>query len=151
MLTDVSGVCVDRNNVNKGCQPNLSVQLVLPLNSFCFLGILSNTGPLHIQQPYGVSFRQTDMDLGRGGCSMHDTVVMMLVACRYDIEYEQHACSMNTTCMCMYIHTYVCMYIHTNICTVEHSCYKPEIPAQAVCDEQEFIISEQFSMRYCST
>ena len=65
MLTDMSGVCVHRNNVNKGCLPNLSVQLVLPLNSFCFLRILSNTGALHIQQPYGVSFRQTDMDLGR--------------------------------------------------------------------------------------
>ena len=27
----------------------------------------------------------------------------------------------------------------------------PEIPVQSVCYKQEFVISEQFSMRYCST
>ena len=36
-------------------------------------------------------------------------------------------------------------------CTVEHSYNKPEIPGQTVCYKQEFVISEQFPMRYCST
>ena len=35
--------------------------------------------------------------------------------------------------------------------TVEHSYNKPEIPGQTVCYKQEFVISGQFSMRYCST
>ena len=35
--------------------------------------------------------------------------------------------------------------------TVEHSYNKPEIPGQTVCYKQEFVISEQFPMRYCST
>ena len=34
---------------------------------------------------------------------------------------------------------------------VEHSYNKPEIPIQTVCYKQEFVISEQFPMRYCST
>ena len=34
---------------------------------------------------------------------------------------------------------------------MEHSYDKPEIPGQTVCYKQEFVISEQFSMRYCST
>ena len=37
------------------------------------------------------------------------------------------------------------------LCTVEHSYNKPEIPGQTVCYKQEFVISEQFPMRYCST
>ena len=41
--------------------------------------------------------------------------------------------------------------IHSYIHTVEHSCNKPEIPGQTVCYKQEFVISEQFPMRYCST
>ena len=36
-------------------------------------------------------------------------------------------------------------------CTVEHSHNKPEIPGQSVCYKQEFVISGQFPMRYCST
>ena len=35
--------------------------------------------------------------------------------------------------------------------TVEHSYNKPEIPGQTVCYKQEFVISEQFPMGYCST
>ena len=35
--------------------------------------------------------------------------------------------------------------------TVEHSYNKPGIPDQTVCYKQEFVISEQFPMRYCST
>ena len=35
--------------------------------------------------------------------------------------------------------------------TVEHSYNKPEIPGQSVCYKQEFVISGQFPMRYCST
>ena len=35
--------------------------------------------------------------------------------------------------------------------TVEHSYNKPEIPGQTICYKQEFVISEQFPMRYCST
>ena len=35
--------------------------------------------------------------------------------------------------------------------TVEHSYNKPEIPGQTVCYKQEFVISEQFTMKYCST
>ena len=35
--------------------------------------------------------------------------------------------------------------------TVEHSYSKLEIPGQTVCYKQEFVISEQFPMRYCST
>ena len=35
--------------------------------------------------------------------------------------------------------------------TVEHSYNKPEIPEQTVCYKQEFVISKQFPMRYCST
>ena len=35
--------------------------------------------------------------------------------------------------------------------TVEHSYNKPEIPGQTVCYNQEFVISEQFPMRYYST
>ena len=35
--------------------------------------------------------------------------------------------------------------------TVEHSLNKPEIPRQTVCHKQEFVLSEQFPMRYCST
>ena len=34
---------------------------------------------------------------------------------------------------------------------MEHSYNKPEIPGQTVCYKQEFVISEQFNMRYCST
>ena len=37
------------------------------------------------------------------------------------------------------------------VCTVEPSYNKPEIPGQSVCYKQEFVISEQFPMRYCST
>ena len=36
-------------------------------------------------------------------------------------------------------------------CTLEHSYNKPEIPGQTVCYKQEFVISEQFPMRYCNT
>ena len=39
------------------------------------------------------------------------------------------------------------MYAHI----VKHSYNKPEIPGQTVCYKQEFVISEQFPMRYCST
>ena len=35
--------------------------------------------------------------------------------------------------------------------TVEDSYNKPEIPGQSVCYKQEFVISGQFPMRYCST
>ena len=35
--------------------------------------------------------------------------------------------------------------------TVEHSYNKPGIPCQTVRYKQEFVISEQFPMRYCST
>ena len=35
--------------------------------------------------------------------------------------------------------------------TVEHSYNKPEIPGQTVCYKQDFVTSEQFPMRYCST
>ena len=35
--------------------------------------------------------------------------------------------------------------------TVEHSYNKPEIPVQIICYKQEFVISEQFPMSYCST
>ena len=35
--------------------------------------------------------------------------------------------------------------------TVEHSYNKPEIPGRTVCYKQEFVITEQFPMRYCST
>ena len=35
--------------------------------------------------------------------------------------------------------------------TVELSYNQPEIPRQPVCYKQEFVISEQFPMRYCST
>ena len=35
--------------------------------------------------------------------------------------------------------------------TVEHTYNKSEIPCQTVCYKQEFVISGQFSMRYCST
>ena len=35
--------------------------------------------------------------------------------------------------------------------TVEHSYNKPEIPGPIVCYKQEFVTSEQFPMRYCST
>ena len=41
--------------------------------------------------------------------------------------------------------------MHMFLCTVEHSYNKPEIPGQTVCYNQEFVISEQFPMRYCST
>ena len=41
--------------------------------------------------------------------------------------------------------------IRSNLYTVEHSYNKPEIPGQTVCYKQEFVISEQFPMRYCST
>ena len=34
---------------------------------------------------------------------------------------------------------------------MKHSYNKPEIPGQTVCYKQEFVISEQFPMRYCST
>ena len=39
------------------------------------------------------------------------------------------------------------MYVHT----VEHSYNNPEILGQTVCHKQEFVISEQFPMRYYST
>ena len=35
--------------------------------------------------------------------------------------------------------------------TVENSYNKPETSGQTVCYKQEFVISEQFPMRYCST
>ena len=35
--------------------------------------------------------------------------------------------------------------------TVEHSCSKPEFPGLIFCYKQEFVISGQFPMRYCST
>ena len=35
--------------------------------------------------------------------------------------------------------------------TVGHSYNKPEIPGQIICYKQEFVISEQFPMSYCST
>ena len=38
-----------------------------------------------------------------------------------------------------------------NTSTVEHSYNEPEIPGQTVCYKQEFVISEQFPMRHCST
>ena len=41
--------------------------------------------------------------------------------------------------------------MHMLLCTVKHSYNKPEIPGQTVCYKQEFVISEQFPMRYCST
>ena len=49
-------------------------------------------------------------------------------------------------CVC----TYVCLCTFC-VCTVEHSYNKPEIPGQSVCYKQEFVISGQFPMRYCST
>ena len=65
-------------------------------------------------------------------------------------------------CIRTYVHAiytciYVCTYVidkHTyvtHIHTVEYSYNKPEIPGQTVCYKQEFVISEQFPMRYCST
>ena len=42
-------------------------------------------------------------------------------------------------------------HIPYHVTTVEHSYNKSEIPGQAVCYKQEFVISEQFPMRYCST
>ena len=53
----------------------------------------------------------------------------------------------------MYIRRYVRTYIYTVPipCTVEHYYNEPEIPCQTVCYKQEFVISEQFPMRYCST
>ena len=43
-------------------------------------------------------------------------------------------------------------YMHACIVTtVEHSYNKPEIPDQTLCYKQEFVISEQFPMRYCNT
>ena len=47
------------------------------------------------------------------------------------------------------VHTHVCTC--TQYSTVEHSYNKPEIPGQTVWYKQEFVISEQFPMRYCST
>ena len=38
--------------------------------------------------------------------------------------------------------------LHTDVHTVEHSYNKPEIPGQSVCYKQEFVISEQFPIRY---
>ena len=53
-------------------------------------------------------------------------------------------------CICaVHVHTYICGYTYTR--TVEHSYNKPEIPGQSVCYKQEFVISGQFPMRYCST
>ena len=43
------------------------------------------------------------------------------------------------------------IYRHVHIHTVEYSYNKPEIPGQTVRYKQEFVISEQFPMRYCST
>ena len=37
------------------------------------------------------------------------------------------------------------------VTTVEHSYNKPEIPCETVSYKQEFVISEQFPMRYSST
>ena len=34
---------------------------------------------------------------------------------------------------------------------MEHSYNKPKIPGKTVCSKQEFVISEQFPMRLCST
>ena len=42
-------------------------------------------------------------------------------------------------------------YVIDDIRTVEHSYNKPEFPGQTVCYKQEFVISGQFPMRYCST
>ena len=42
---------------------------------------------------------------------------------------------------------FTCMKKHS----VEHSYNKPEISVQTVCYKQEFVISGQFPMRYCST
>ena len=41
--------------------------------------------------------------------------------------------------------------LHSTVYTVEHSYNKPEILGQTVCYKQEFVISGQFPMRYCST
>ena len=49
---------------------------------------------------------------------------------------------------------YVCRFSSTKVIflsTVEHSYNKPKIPVQTVCCKQEFVISGQFPMRYCST
>ena len=44
------------------------------------------------------------------------------------------------------------MYTHIMyVSTVENSYNKPEIPGQTVCYKQEFVISGQFPIRYCST
>ena len=43
------------------------------------------------------------------------------------------------------------LFIYICSGTVEHSYNKPEILGQTVCYKQEFVISEQYSMRYCST
>ena len=47
--------------------------------------------------------------------------------------------------MCACVHVWFTYY------TVERSYNKPEIPGQTVCYKQEFVMSEQFPMRYCST
>ena len=57
-------------------------------------------------------------------------------------------------CEQYYIHvlyfTSCCIFEHLHN-TVEHSYNKPDIPGQTVCYKQEFVISEQFPIRYCST
>ena len=47
------------------------------------------------------------------------------------------------------MHTVYILYVHVQWNT--HYYNKPEIPGRTVCYKQEFVISEQFTMRYCST
>ena len=50
-----------------------------------------------------------------------------------------------------YIHACICTHIFIYAHTVEHSHNKQDILGQTVCHKQEFVISEQFPTRYCST
>ena len=49
------------------------------------------------------------------------------------------------------IYTYNHTTKSTDTYTVEHLCKKLEILVQTICYKQEFVISGQFPMRYCST
>ena len=50
-------------------------------------------------------------------------------------------------CVCVCVCCVVCGMVSLQLNT--HN--KPEIPGQSVCYKQEFVISGQFPMRYCST
>ena len=61
-------------------------------------------------------------------------------------------CDVVNNIICIYCSVLLAVYLSTYIHnTVEHSYNKPDIPGQTVCYEQEFVISEQFPIRYCST